>query len=174
MQETVSFSLTKAYSSDKSDGKDNVKGMFPVKRLLERELKQAKGITYKSQCLFNCLNGWITSVAIQVTDGRRQSLWNCPWDMIVTEVPAHFSWRKRERVLWKVKRNMKKTKSFAYISWIDEKSAKVSLKPPPTFMPGILLQPTTIITLVRTWLKLTLKQTIVRVKRESEYTFLWC
>jgi hypothetical protein len=36
MQETVS-TLIKTYSSDKSDRKDNVKGMFPVKRLLERD-----------------------------------------------------------------------------------------------------------------------------------------
>jgi len=43
-----------------------------------------------------------------------------------------------------------KTRSFAYMTWIDEKSARVSLKPPPTFMPGILLQPTTIIHVVRT------------------------
>lgn len=48
MQETV-FSLTKTYSSDKSDRKDNVKGMFPVKRLLERDLKQEKET--KRECL---------------------------------------------------------------------------------------------------------------------------
>jgi len=48
----------------------------------------------------------------------------------------------------KMKEN--KTRSFAYMTWIDEKSARVSLKPPPTFMPGILLQPTTIIHVVRT------------------------
>lgn len=39
MREMVSSS-TKTYNSDKSDRKDNVKGIFPVKRLPERDLKQ--------------------------------------------------------------------------------------------------------------------------------------
>ena len=39
-----------------------------------------------------------------------------------------------------------KQEGYAYMTWIDEKSARVSLKLPPTFMPRILLQPTTIIT----------------------------
>ena len=72
--------------------------------------------------------------------------------MIVTEVPAHsVEGREKEYYEKDQKKHEDETrKSFAYITWIDEKSAKVSLKPPPTFMPDILLQPTTIITLVRT------------------------
>lgn len=67
----------------------------------------------------------------------------------------------------------------AYITWIDEKSAKVSLKPPPTFMPGILLQPTRINHLVRTLNKSfffsfgeTLKQIITRYKRAEEEAYI--
>lgn len=53
MREAVS-SLTKTYSSDKSDKKDNVKGIFPVNRLLERDLKQEK--ENKNGVSLNCLN----------------------------------------------------------------------------------------------------------------------
>lgn len=76
-----------------------------------------------------------------------------------------------------LKRNMKmkqnKTRSFAYITWIDEKSAKVSLKPPPTFMPGILLHPTRIITWSEAEL-VTLKANHNKELQEQKrkYTFL--
>jgi|AraCvinosormetaG_1042628.scaffolds.fasta_scaffold01783_2 hypothetical protein len=80
MQETVS-TLIKTYSSDKSDRKDNVKGMFPVKRLLERDLKQENET--KHEVSFNCWKHKYCHTHsqfsnAQVSDGRRQSLRNCP------------------------------------------------------------------------------------------------
>ena len=123
---------------------------------------------------FNCLNGWITSVAIQVADGRRQSLWNCPWDMIVTEVPAHsVEGREKEYYEKKIKLNMKmkQNKKEALLTSLglmkNQPRCHLSLHPPSCQVS--FCKPTTIITLVRTWLKLFslvgLKQTIVRVER---------